>query len=79
MKLNKTHLRLSILFQSIIFVPILISQSIGSDWDSYAIIGTVQNLYLNNTYLPSRPPGFPLYEGFVYLSLFCIKSCRYQF
>ena len=64
MKLNKTHLRLSILFQSIIFVPILISQSIGSDWDSYAIIGTVQNLYLNNTYLPSRPPGFPL---FIYL------------
>ena len=79
MKLNKTHLRLSILFQSIIFVPILISQSIGSDWDSYAIIGTVQNLYLNNTYLPSRPPGFPLYEGFVYLAYFASKAVGINF
>ena len=79
MKLNKTHLRLSILFQSIIFVPILISQSIGSDWDSYAIIGTVQNLYLNNTYLPSRPPGFPLYEGFVYLAYFVSKAVGINF
>tara|TARA_Y100000768_G_scaffold227239_1_gene171547 strand:+ start:2590 stop:3789 length:1200 start_codon:yes stop_codon:yes gene_type:complete len=79
MKLNKNHLRLSIFLQSIFFVPILISLSIGSDWDSYAIIGTVQNLYLNNTYLPSRPPGFPLYEGFVYLTYFFSKAVGINF
>ena len=79
MKLNKTHFKISILFQAIFFVPVLLSQSIGSDWDSYAIIGTVQNLYLNNTYLPSRPPGFPLYEGFVYLAYFASKALDINF
>lgn len=79
MKLNKTHFKISILFQAIIFFPVLVSKSIGSDWDSYAIIGTVQNLYLNNIYLPSRPPGFPLYEGFVYLAYFASKALGVDF
>ena len=46
---------------------------IGSDWDSYALIGTVNNYVQDSVYLPSRPPGFPVYEVFLSL-LFKISS-----
>ena len=43
----------------------MVQKFIGPDWDSYALIGTVINLYEDSLYLPSRPPGFPLYEFFL--------------
>jgi hypothetical protein len=59
---GKRHFYLVSSVQFILFLPFLFQQYIGSDWDSYALIGTVFNLYENGTYLPSRPPGFPVYE-----------------
>tara|TARA_B100001121_G_scaffold152671_1_gene133424 strand:- start:3501 stop:4712 length:1212 start_codon:yes stop_codon:yes gene_type:complete len=44
------------------FLPNFINSNLGSDWDSYALIGTHLNFFDDNTYIPSRPPGFPGYE-----------------
>lgn len=44
------------------FLPNFINSNLGSDWDSYALIGTHLNFFEDNTYIPSRPPGFPGYE-----------------
>ena len=59
------HFYLCSLIQTFIFIPFLIQGYIGSDWDSYALIGTVNNYVQDSVYLPSRPPGFPLYEVFL--------------
>ena len=61
----KIHFYIASLFHLLIFVPFIIQKFIGPDWDSYALIGTVINLYEDSLYLPSRPPGFPLYEFFL--------------
>ena len=42
----------------------LIKSNVGSDWDSYALIGTFLNYENLNLYIPSRPPGF-LYMSLV--------------
>ena len=64
--MKNTKEKASIYFSSvatvIIFIPFFLNPSISSDWDSYAIIGTYLNYVENNLYIPSRPPGFPLYE-----------------
>lgn len=44
------------------FVPFLYYGFISSDWDSYASIASGNILILENIYIPSRPPGFPVYE-----------------
>ena len=62
---DKKHFYLCSLIQTFIFIPFLIQGYIGSDWDSYALIGTVNNYVQDSVYLPSRPPGFPLYEVFL--------------
>ena len=70
---DKKHFYLCSLIQTFIFIPFLIQGYIGSDWDSYALIGTVNNYVQDSVYLPSRPPGFPLYEVFLSF-LFKISS-----
>ena len=44
------------------FLPFLYYGFISSDWDSYASFASGNLLITNNIYIPSRPPGFPLYE-----------------
>ena len=58
----KTYFYLSSLVSTILLIPIFINSNIGSDWDSYALIGTLKNFEKYNLYIPSRPPGFPIYE-----------------
>ena len=61
----KTYYYISSFFSIVIFTPMYISSVIGSDWDSYALIGTYKNYLNSGVYFPSRPPGFPLYEYFI--------------
>ena len=61
----KKHFYLVSLIQFLIFIPFLLQRFVGADWDSYALVGTVINLYNDSIYLPSRPPGFPVYEYFL--------------
>ncbi len=61
-KQDKRHFYLVSTIHLIIFIPFVIQKTIGPDWDSYALIGTITNLYKDSLYLPSRPPGFPVYE-----------------
>ena len=61
----KTYYYISSFFSIVIFTPMYISSVIGSDWDSYALIGTYKNYLTSGVYFPSRPPGFPLYEYFI--------------
>ena len=61
-KQDKIHFYLVSTIHLIIFIPFVIQKTIGPDWDSYALIGTITNLYKDSLYLPSRPPGFPVYE-----------------
>ena len=56
------YFSLSCIISLLLFVPIFIKSNVGSDWDSYALIGTFLNYENLNLYTPSRPPGFPLYE-----------------
>ena len=63
------YFSLSVLVTSILFIPNFLKANIGSDWDSYALIGTLKNFEKYNVYIPSRPPGFPIYElviGFLF-------------
>ena len=53
---------ISIISASIFFIPVFFSNNLGSDWDSYALIGTYLNYKGFGVYIPSRPPGFPIYE-----------------
>ncbi len=59
---NSTYFIFSCVVSLILFIPNLIRSTIGSDWDSYALIGTFYNYDLVGIYTPSRPPGFPIYE-----------------
>ena len=47
------------------FIPVFLGANVGSDWDSYALIGTYINYIDFKIYIPSRPPGFPLFEFLV--------------
>ena len=55
-------LTLSIVISSLFFIPVFLRANIGSDWDSYALIGTYINFIDSGIYIPSRPPGFPVFE-----------------
>ena len=61
----RVHFFVASLLHFLIFIPFIFQKFIGPDWDSYALLGTVMNLYEDSLYLPSRPPGFPLYEFFL--------------
>ena len=63
------YFSLSVLITSILFIPNFLKANIGADWDSYALIGTLKNFEKYSIYIPSRPPGFPIYElviGFLF-------------
>ena len=53
------------LFQLILFIPYFLQGFIGSDWDSYGSYASSLIIENRNIYLPSRPPGFPLFEYLV--------------
>ena len=67
------------ILQFILLTPFLIQGYIGSDWDSYALIGSVQNLSIDFLYLPSRPPGFPVLEIFLSLLFFLSQLINISF
>lgn len=69
----------SSIIQFLLLLPFLNQGYIGSDWDSYALIGTVQNLNFDFLYLPSRPPGFPVYELFLGLLFFFTELFSFNF
>ena len=74
-KINSSYFYYSVLLTFFLFIPFFLSKNISSDWDSYAIIGTYLNFIESGNYIPSRPPGFPLYELLVsILSYFGNKS-----
>lgn len=52
-------------FQLVLFTPFLFSGNLGPDWDSYATVASGRIFVQENIYIPSRPPGFPLYEIYV--------------
>ena len=70
---------ISSILQFILLTPFLIQGYIGSDWDSYALIGSVQNLNIDFLYLPSRPPGFPVFEIFLSLLFFLSQLINISF
>lgn len=55
-------LTLSIVVSTLFFIPVFLRANIGSDWDSYALVGTYINFIDSGIYIPSRPPGFPVFE-----------------
>ena len=59
---NSTYFIFSCVVSLFFFIPNLIKSTIGSDWDSYALVGTFYNYDSIGLYTPSRPPGFPIYE-----------------
>ena len=67
---SKVYFYFSSLISLLLFIPVFINSNIGSDWDSYALIGTYENFIKYNTYIPSRPPGFPTYELLIGLLIY---------
>ena len=59
---SKVYFYFSSLVSFLLFIPVCVNSNIGSDWDSYALVGTYENFIKYNTYIPSRPPGFPSHE-----------------
>ncbi len=59
---SKKYFYFSSTLTLLFFLPVFYNSNIGSDWDSYALIGTYENFIKNGIYVPSRPPGFPIYE-----------------
>ena len=60
---NRKNVRIAYFSTSMLaFIPFLYYGFVSSDWDSYASIASGNILILENIYIPSRPPGFPIYE-----------------
>jgi len=51
--------------QLFLFVPFYRQGFIGADWDSYGSYASSFLIFSENIYLPSRSPGFPLFEYLV--------------
>ena len=66
---SKSYFYFSSTLTLLFFLPVFYNSNIGSDWDSYALIGTYENFIKNGIYIPSRPPGFPIYELLVGLCI----------
>ena len=66
---SKIYFYFSSTLTLLFFLPIFSNSNIGSDWDSYALIGTYENYIKNGIYIPSRPPGFPIYEFLIGLCI----------
>lgn len=60
------------------FLPFLFTKTIGSDWDSYALIGTFLNFENLGIYTPSRPPGFPIHETIVGLTIYFAEILNFS-
>lgn len=58
----KNLILLTSIVHTLLFIPFFLSGFIGSDWDSYALIGSAKIFIEQGIYIPSRPPGFPLSE-----------------
>ena len=58
----RVYFYFSTILTFILFLPFFLKGNIGSDWDSYALFGTFKNYEILKLYIPSRPPGFPMYE-----------------
>ena len=67
---SKVYFYFSSLISLLLFIPVFINSNIGSDWDSYALIGTYENFIKYNTYIQSRPPGFHTYELLIGLLIY---------
>tara|TARA_X000001036_G_C20661946_1_gene799265 strand:- start:1066 stop:2280 length:1215 start_codon:yes stop_codon:yes gene_type:complete len=65
----KRYFYFSSILTLLFFLPVFYNSNIGSDWDSYALIGTYENFIKNGIYIPSRPPGFPIYELLISLCI----------
>ena len=61
MKIRKRALFVSTV-HALLFIPFFTTGFVGSDWDSYALIGSAKIFLEQGSYIPSRPPGFPLSE-----------------
>ena len=61
------------------FLSLFSNSNIGSDWDSYALIGTYENFIKNGIYIPSRPPGFPIYELLIGLCIVIAEGLGINF
>lgn len=57
-------LPLSGLILFLIASPMLL-QGYGSDWDAWGVVQSAEMMWQSHSYVPSRLPGFPLYELFV--------------
>ena len=66
---KKTPFYILTFIQTLFFIPFFLQSNIGSDWDAYSIIGTYLIFEESGQYIPSRPPGFPVYELLVGLIL----------
>ena len=54
----KYYFYISSFITFLLFIPVFFNSNIGSDWDSYALIGTYENFIKNGIYIPSRPLVF---------------------
>ena len=50
-------LALSIVVTSLFFIPVFFKANVGSDWDSYAVIGTYFNFIDSGIYYKHTTPG----------------------
>ena len=70
---SKIYFYFSSLVSFLLFIPVFVNSNIGSDWDSYALVGTYENFIKYNIYIPSRPPGFPAHELLVGIFIQLLK------
>lgn len=76
---SKNYFYFSSILTFIFFLSVFFNSNIGSDWDSYALIGTYENFIKNGIYIPSRPPGFPIYEILIGLCVVIGESLGVNF
>ena len=76
---SKSYFYFSSILTLLFFLPVFSNSNIGSDWDSYALIGTYENFIKNGIYIPSRPPGFPTYELLIGLCIVIAEGLGINF
>ena len=76
---SKSYFYFSSILTLLFFLPVFSNSNIGSDWDSYALIGTYENFIKNGIYIPSRPPGFPIYELLIGLCIVIAEGLGINF
>jgi len=76
---SKSYFYFSSILTLLFFLSVFSKSNIGSDWDSYALIGTYENFIKNGLYIPSRPPGFPVYELLIGLCIVVAEGLDLNF